>query len=125
MAFVDDMRTQGHAVESTCRVLREHGCQVAARTYRAWKQAHRPVAARTLSDAAVIDALLATRGTPEGLYGRRNMTHHLRREGLQVAFCTVDRLMRDLGMHRGAPRTRHPDHGPGQGRQPCRRPVEP
>ena len=44
MAFIDDMRAAGHAVESTCRVLTEHGCQVAARTYRAWKQAGRPIA---------------------------------------------------------------------------------
>ncbi len=61
-----DMRAEGHAVESTCRVLTEHGCPVAARTYRAWRQANRPVGARTVSDAVVIDALLATRGTPEG-----------------------------------------------------------
>jgi hypothetical protein len=99
MAFIDDMRSQGHAVESTCRVLTKHGCTVAARTYRSWRQADRPVAARTASDAAIIDALLATRGTPEGLYGRRKMTAHLRRSGLQVAHCTVDRLMRDLGMN--------------------------
>jgi putative transposase len=99
MAFIDEMRAAGHAVESTCRVLREQGCRVAARTYRSWRQAHRPVAARTMSDAAVIDALLAARGTPEGLYGRRKMTHHLRRQGHEVAFCTVDRLMRDLGMN--------------------------
>jgi transposase InsO family protein len=98
MAFVDDMRSRGHAVESTCRILREQGCRVAARTYRAWRQANRPVAARTLHDARVTDALLATRGTPEGLYGRRKMTHHLRRRGLAVAFCTVDRLMRELGL---------------------------
>lgn len=35
-----------HAVESVCRVLREQGCQLAARTYRAWKQANRLVAGR-------------------------------------------------------------------------------
>jgi putative transposase len=99
MAFIDDMRSTGHAVESTCRVLREQGCPVAARTYRAWRQANRTVAARTMSDAAMIDALLATRTTPEGLYGRRKMTHYLRRCGHDVAFCTVDRLMRDLGMN--------------------------
>ncbi len=34
MGFIDTMRSEGHAVESTCRVLREQGCQVAARTYR-------------------------------------------------------------------------------------------
>jgi putative transposase len=45
----------------------------------------------------ITDAILATAGTPEGLYGRRKMTHHLRRAGHQVALCTVDRLMTDLG----------------------------
>ena len=45
----------------------------------------------------VMDAILATAGCPEGLYGRRKMTHHVRRAGHQVAFCTVDRLMADLG----------------------------
>src|SRR5689334_18882916 len=99
MAFIDDMRAKDYAVESTCRVLTEHGCRVAARTYRAWRQAHRPVATRTLSDALITDALLAAQGTPEGLYGRRKMTHWLRRQGHGVAFCTVDRLMRDLGMN--------------------------
>src|SRR4051794_6650427 len=99
MAFIDDMRSQGHAVESTCRDLTEHVCPVAARTYRSWRRAHQPVAARTVSDAVIIDALLATRGTPESLYGRRKMTRHLRRAGHEVAFCTVDRLMRGLGMN--------------------------
>lgn len=99
MAFIDDMRAKDHAVESICAVLTEHGCKVAARTYRAWKQVTRPIAARTVSDAVITDALLETRGTPEGLYGRRKMTHWLRRQGHEVAFCTVDRLMRDLGMN--------------------------
>jgi transposase InsO family protein len=98
MAFIDDMRAKGHAVESTCRVLTEHGCPVAARTYRAWHHAG-PVAARTRSDARVMDALIELGGTPESLYGRRKMTHYLRRQGHDVAFCTVDRLMRDLGMN--------------------------
>src|SRR3954452_24518741 len=99
MAFIDDMRAAGPAVESTCRVLTEHGCRVAARTYRSWRQTTRPIATRTLTDAVVTDALLATQGTPEALYGRRKMTHWLRRQGHQVAFCTVDRLMGDLGMN--------------------------
>lgn len=99
MAFIDDMRAQDHAVESICRVLTEHGCKVAARTYRAWRQASRPIATRTLSDAVLIDTLRSAQTTPEGLYGRRKMTHWLRRQGHDVAFCTVDRLMRDLGMN--------------------------
>ncbi len=105
MAFIDDMRSVGHAVESTCRVLTEHGCPVAARTYRAWRQRRVP-APRTVSDAYIVDALLAVQGTPEELYGRRKMTAYLRRNGHDVAHCTVDRLMRDLGMsgvRRGKP----------------------
>jgi hypothetical protein len=33
LAFIDAMRIDGHAVETTCRVLREQGCRV-VRTYR-------------------------------------------------------------------------------------------
>jgi transposase InsO family protein len=121
MGFIDQMRAQGFAVESVCAVLREQGVQVAARTYRAWKQPGRQVAGRTVSDAVVVGALLDARRTvdgrptPESLYGRRKMTALLRRRGLQVASCTVDRLMRHLGMQgvrRGkTPRTTTPSTG--------------
>ena len=37
-AFIDDQRAAGHAVESICRVLHEQGCQIAARTYRVWRE---------------------------------------------------------------------------------------
>lgn len=57
VAFIDEQRAQGHAVESVCRVLRLQGLQVAARTYRAWRRANQPVAARTVSDAVVTDAV--------------------------------------------------------------------
>ena len=96
--FIDRMRAEGYAVESVCAVLREQGVPIAARTYRSWKQPGRRIAVRTVSDAIVMDALLATVGTPEGLYGRRKMTAYLRRSGLAVAHCTVDRLMRQLGL---------------------------
>jgi putative transposase len=56
-------------------------------------------AARTVSDAVLVDALITTRNTPEGLYGRKKMTHDLRRCDHQVASCTVDRLMGELGMN--------------------------
>jgi hypothetical protein len=68
MAFIDAMRAEGHAVESTCRVLREQGCPVAARTYRAWKRG-RPASARTRTDATVVDALLATKTPRKGCTG--------------------------------------------------------
>jgi transposase InsO family protein len=110
MAFVDVQRAEGHAVESICRVLSEQGCQVAARTYRAWRSPTRAIASRTYGDAIIIDAirtLCATTGldgqpraTPESLYGRRKMTALLRRNGYpQVARCTVDRAMKALGMN--------------------------
>jgi putative transposase len=104
------MRAEGHTVESICRVLSEQGCQIAARTYRAWKRAHVVVADRTVTDAMVVDAvrdLAWTRDertglrklTPEGLYGRRKMTALVRRRRLPGASAgSVDRAMRLLGL---------------------------
>lgn len=77
---------------------REQGCQIIARTYRAWLSGSRP-AARIHDDALVIDARRATIGQPDSLYGRRKMAVRLRRRGLPVTHCTVDRLMRELGMN--------------------------
>lgn len=110
-SFIDEQRAKGRAVEPVCRVLREQGVQVAARTYRAWR--HAGPSARDLEDAVIIDALLATVGTPEGMYGRRKMTAFLRRRGLPVSKRRVDRLMRLLnlrGLTRGkGVRTTTPD----------------
>lgn len=115
MGFIDTMRGEGFAVETVCAVLRQQGVQVAARTYRSWRTPDRQVAARTVTDALVLDALHDLRTdaqgnpAPESLYGRRKMTALLRRNGIRVAHCTVDRLMRQAGMNgvrRGrAPRT--------------------
>lgn len=114
MGFVDAMRAEGHAVESICRVLREQGCQVAARTYRDWKT--RPPAARTVADAELVDIIRdvcwrrdedgGLRLTPEGLYGRRKLTAYLRRIGLaDAAECTVAWAMHVLD-HQGVRRAR-------------------
>lgn len=107
LAFIDEQRAQGRAVESVCRVLREQGCQIAARTYRNWRSA-RP-AVRTITDAQVVDAVRTAawtvdrhgqrRLTPEGLYGRRKMTALLRRTtAMNVSAGSVDRAMRLLGL---------------------------
>ena len=101
------MRADGHAVESTCRVLREQGCQVAARTYRALRR-RRP-AARTISDAQVVNTIRDIAWTinaegrrvlaAEGLYGRRKMTAYLRRTTTPtISSGAVDRAMRVLGL---------------------------
>lgn len=109
MGFIDTMRAEGHAVETVCRVLREQGLQVAARTYRAWRAAGGRPAARTITDAIVQDAVRAAAWTttadgrrvlaPEGLYGRRKMTALLRRTTVADASRgAVDRAMRALGL---------------------------
>jgi putative transposase len=82
--------------------------QVAPRTYRSWKS--KTPAARTVSDAAIVNALKDTAEKPESLYGRRKMTAWLRRKGHDVARCTVDRLMRDEAMN-GLVRGRKPKAG--------------
>jgi hypothetical protein len=130
MGFIDTMRAEGYAVESICRVLREQGCQIAARTYRSWKQTGRVVAVRTVSDAHVVDevreiawttkadagGVLVRKLTPEGLYGRRKMTAYLRRTAMPEASAgAIDRAMRTLGLS-GVRRQGHPDHDPGKGR---------
>lgn len=106
MGFIDSLREQGYAVESVCRVLREQGCQIAARTYRAWR--HSAPSARTISDAHTVEAVRQAawmtdchgrrRLRPEGLYGRVKMTAHLRRAGHEVTPGSVDRAMRLLGL---------------------------
>jgi transposase InsO family protein len=97
VGFIDEQRAKHRAVGSICKVLREQGVPVAARTYRAWKHAGPSV--RDLADAVVIDVLRAKIGKPEGMYGRRKMTAHLRREGFPSSKRQVDRLMRQLGMN--------------------------
>ncbi len=105
------MRAAGHRVESICAVLTERGVKVAPRTYRNWKTA--PPSERTVTDAHVTDALLATVGTAEGLYGRRKMLVHLRNTGHVVGKHTVDRLMRDEGLHGAVRGRRHRTTIPG------------
>ncbi len=102
------MRAEGHAVESTCRVLREQGCEVAARTYRCWRQPRRVLADRVVSDAVIegrvrelawtVDDQGRRRLTPEGLYGRRKMTALVRRRLPEASPGSVDRAMKALGL---------------------------
>ena len=110
LGFIDTMRAEGHAVESICRVLREQGHQIAARTYRS--QRHGVIAARTVTDAQVQSAVRDAAWTtieingrarrvlsPEGLYGRRKMTALIHRTTIPgVSRGAVDRAMRALGL---------------------------
>jgi putative transposase len=112
VAFIDECRQAGHAVESICRVLTEQGCQIAARTYRLWTCPQLQAAARTVSDAIVMDKVRdlawtvdtdgelagVRRLTPEGLYGRRKMTKLVRRSLPEATPGAVDRAMKALDL---------------------------
>ncbi|KFC50361.1 hypothetical protein GY12_20220 [Micrococcus luteus] len=66
MGFIDQMRAKGHAVESICRVLRQEGCQIAARTYRAWRR--RSASARE-SDAVLLTSCTTLSAPRKGCTG--------------------------------------------------------
>ena len=89
-------------VAPLCRVLTEHGCKIAPRTFYAWVS--RAPSKRSLWDAAITEVLAGyyepdEHGCrkPESLYGSVKMWAHLRREGIPVAKSTVERLMRANG----------------------------
>ena len=83
-------------------MLSEHGCQIAPRTFYAWLT--RPPSARALWDTVITEVLAGFyapdehgRRPPEALYGATKMWAHLQRQGIAVARCTVERLMRANG----------------------------
>ena len=51
-AFIDTLVGDGFAFKSVCAILTTEGCQVAARTYRSWKQNGRHVADRVRDDGS-------------------------------------------------------------------------
>lgn len=97
-------------VASTCRVLSAHGAKIAPRTYYAWVA--RAPSKRALWDTTITEVITGYyapdehgRRKPEALYGSLKMWAHLNREGIEVARCTVERLMRAnawAGVHRTA-----------------------
>jgi putative transposase len=90
-------------VESICRVLTEHGCPIAASTY--YDAAGRAPSRRALRDADLAVHVARVHAEHYGVYGARKVWLQLNREGVPVARCTVERLMRTLGL-RGVRRGR-------------------
>ena len=95
IAFIDDNRST-HGVEPICRVL-----PIAPSTY------HERVAQRRdpsrLSARAQRDQMLKpeiTRVFAENfaVYGVRKVWRQMQREGFGIARCTIERLMRDMGL---------------------------
>jgi len=105
VGFIDEHR-EAFGVEPICRVLTEHGCKIAPSTYYAARD--RAPSARALRDTELmtqIERVHTHRELGRGLYGARKVWLQLRREGLVVARCTVERLMRQGGL-RGVRRGR-------------------
>ena len=108
-AFIDAHRDR-FGVVPICRALSAHGCQIAPRTY--WARRSRPPSARAVRDAEIVARIAQIRKPgadgrrrPEALYGSLKTWAWLRRQGADVARCTVERLMRANGW-RGVTRAR-------------------
>ncbi|MEW1963599.1 IS3 family transposase [Microbacterium sp. NPDC077644] len=96
--FIDDHRDR-FGVEPICRVLTEHGVKIAPSGYYAFKK--RPDSARAVSDAELvvqIERVFWDRALGRGISGARKIWRLLKREGIVVARCTVERLMRQQGL---------------------------
>jgi putative transposase len=102
-----DAHKDTFGVEPICRVLRQHdAAQIAPSTYYAAKS--RPPSPRSLRDEQLlveIERVYTDRKLGRRLYGAVKVWRQLRREGIVVARCTVERLMRQAGL-RGARRGR-------------------
>ena len=101
-------------VEPICAVLKQAGVQIAPSTYYAAKQ--RVPSARAVRDAELIEEIKHVHKENLGVYGARKIHAELRRNGTQVARCTVERLMRAEGL-RGIPREKHIKTTVGDGAQ--------
>src|SRR5215207_9412378 len=98
IAVIDDHR-EAYGVEPICRILR-----IAPSTYHAHvAQRTDPAKAspRTRQDLMLMEQIRRVHEANFGVYGARKVWHQLGREGIAVARCTVERLMRQMGL-RGA-----------------------
>jgi putative transposase len=104
IAYIDAHRDR-FGVEPICRVL-----PIAPSSYY---QASRPLSARRRRDQQLKVEIRRVYDDNFGVYGARKIWRQLHREGISVARCTVERLMRELGLQgvrRGKPRrTTTPD----------------
>ncbi len=95
MAFIDAYRNR-FGVEPICRVLREHNVGIAPSTYYAAKS--RPPSARTQRDKWLTEKISRVHQENYGVYGASKVWAQLNRQGVPVARCTVERLMRKAGL---------------------------
>jgi putative transposase len=94
--FVDEHQGRFGGVEPICRVLSKHGWPIAPSGYYAAKK--RPLSARDQRDAALLAEIHRIHAANYAAYGARKIWRELRRQGHQVARCTIERLMRRAGL---------------------------
>lgn len=103
IAFIDDHRA-AYGVEPICRVL-----PIAPSTYHAHVAQRLDASKRSVRarrDAALRPEVARVFTENFEVYGARKVWRQMMREGFDVARCTVERLMRDMGLHgviRGKP----------------------
>ena len=83
-------------VEPICRVLSEHGCPIAPSSY--YNAKGRRPSAQQARDEQLEAEILRVRKDNFQVYGARKVWLALNREGIPVARCTIERLMRRLGL---------------------------
>jgi putative transposase len=93
--FISDHKAR-FGVEPICRVLTEHGVPIAPSTY--YDAIARGPSARAMRDEHLKAAITRVHGENYGVYGARKVWLQLNREGIPVARCTTERLMRELGL---------------------------
>lgn len=91
-AFIDEHR-EALGVEPICRSL-----GIAPSTYYAVKQRQADPSVRAQRDAELLAEIRRVHERSRGLYGAEKVWWQLRREGIGVARCTVERLMRKAGL---------------------------
>jgi putative transposase len=94
--FIDQHRHR-FGVEPICTELSKHGCGIAPSTYYAAKSRPRSERAQR-DDELVVEIRRVHFEVGRGLYGVRKVWHQLLREEIDVARCTVERLMRREGL---------------------------
>lgn len=77
-------------------MLTEHGCKIAPNTY--WAHRKRPASKRALRDAELKVHIQRVYDTNMFVYGAAKIWAQLNTEGIKVARCTVERLMREMGL---------------------------
>lgn len=95
MAFIDAHRDR-FGVEPICEVLREHDVGIAPNTYHVAK--NRPPSARAVRDAELKVEIQRVFDENLFVYGADKIWAQLNRENIRVARCTVERLMRQMGL---------------------------